>query len=397
MTADMHGGERSGEEGDASVMFGQLLDELVELRATGWDELVPAGDLLHCADWLDINARTADAPPQYALTRRKSDGELLAGLACYPLARDSAPFSFLRPDAFVARIAGNRGVSADPDLTERLGQLLPGLVCGQRRGAESRLLVSSQLSAAESLEAADVAVGVAEDFARRVGMSTVAFLFVGADDELRNVLERRGYLSFPGDTQAILDVPAGGFEDYLARLSTDRRSAVRRERRKVATAGVTYEVVPAESIDSVVLLPLEAQLLKKYGHAPELNDLASMHVEAADVFPGHVDYLLARNEEGEIVGFIQLIRKDDVVHPRAVGFDYGFRPKLPLYFDLVYYETIQYAVDRRLRAIDYSVEAKDVKEARGCRMRRLHAYVKPLDAAARAVAERVAVLLADPG
>ncbi|MBM7775511.1 hypothetical protein JOD54_005715 [Actinokineospora baliensis] len=371
-------------------MHGELLTDLAEVRAAGWADLVSPGDLLHCLPWLALNAETADAPPRYAVVRDSPGGAARAGLACYPLAADSTPFPFLRPDAHIERIAGNRGLAADLDL----GALLPSLVCGQRRGAESRLLLSDRLTGADRCDAADLAVRTAEDLAAEEGMSAVAFLFVGADDvDLHDVLQHRGYLSFPGDTQAVLPVPTGGFDAYLAELTKNRRAAVRKEKRKVADAGVGFSVVPAERADLDTLLSLEAQLLGKYGHEPDVGAMSAMHVEVAKRFPGAVDYLLAHDKVGKTIGFVQLIRKDHIIHPRSVGFDYTFRAELPLYFELVYYQTIQYAMDRACGAIDYSVEAEHAKATRGCRMIRLSTYIKPRNAMARAVTEQVCALL----
>ncbi|EGE39613.1 GNAT family N-acetyltransferase [Streptomyces sp. SID4928] len=376
-------------------MRASLLDNLDTVRTLGWDRLVAPGDLLHCAAWLDINARTAETPPRYAVVQDAADATLLAGLPCYPQTRNCAPFSFLRPDVFIGRIAANRSLPMDQSLTDSLIKLLPSLVCGQRRGAESRLILARDLSDEQRKRAAGLALAAAEQSARQDNAASVALLFVPEDDTVvRRALEERGYVSFPGDTQALMDVPHGGLDAYLAQLSTARRGAVRRERRRVAGAGVTYRVVPAERANIDVLLTLEGRLLTKHGQPMEPSALEAMHVEVADALPGQVDYLVAE-AEGQTVGFLQTIRKDDVLHPRSVGFDYDFRPELPLYFDLVYYETLCYAAERGLRQIDYSVEAEDVKASRGCRMRPLHTYLKPLTPEAGAVAKAVRELFDD--
>ncbi|MEV6978300.1 GNAT family N-acetyltransferase [Kitasatospora sp. NPDC093806] len=371
-------------------MHSTLVADPEAVRAAGWDGLVPSDDLFHSAGWLAIDAKAADGAPRYVLTRDGADGPLVSALSCYPLAPDSAPWPFLRPDLFVDRVAELRGVPMSPELSAAASGLLPALVCGGRRVSDSRLLTADGLTERQAVAATDATLAAAERLARDGGAESMVFLFVDdTDTRLRERLAEHGYRSFRSDRECVLDLPAGEFADYVARFASHRRRHIRKERQAVAEAGVRYDYRPADRIDLDVLLPMETQVLRKYGHTVDEDQLRTKHREMAAAFPGDVGYLVALDADGRQIAFAQCVRRGDTLHPRTLGIDYSFRPGLPLYFDLVYYATIEHAIGRGLRKIEYSIEAEEAKLGRGCRPTQKHTYLKPLSATAHRHLTRV--------
>ncbi|WP_328956958.1 peptidogalycan biosysnthesis protein [Kitasatospora purpeofusca] len=375
-------------------MRSTLVDDPEAARAAGWDRLVPPDNLFHSAGWLAIDAKAADGAPRYVLTRDGADERLVSALSCYPLAPDSAPWPFLRPDLFVHRVAELRGVPMSPELSGAAAGLLPGLACGGRRVSDSRLLVADGLTDRQRADATDAALAAAERLARDTGAESMAFLFVDdSDGELRARLAAHGYRAFRSDRECVLDLPDGEFADYVARFSSHRRRHIRRERQAVADAGIRYAYLPADRVDLDVLLPMETQVLEKYGHAVDREQLRTKHLQMAAAFPGDVGYLVALDPDGRQIAFAQCVRRGDTLHPRTLGIDYSVHPGLPLYFDLVYYATTEYAIGQRLRKIEYSIEAEEAKIGRGCRPTQKHTYVKPLSATAERHLARVLAAL----
>jgi len=81
---------------------------------------------------------------------------------------------------------------------------------------------------------------------------------------------------------------------------------------------------------------------------------------------------------GDVIrGFAALAHWRQELYPRNVSFDYGFQRKLPLYFAVVFYEPVKYAIRNGVKRIEYGIGSLDAKISRGCRVVPLYGYVKP--------------------
>ena len=69
----------------------------------------------------------------------------------------------------------------------------------------------------------------------------------------------------------------------------------------------------------------------------------------------------------DLVGFALLYRWRHELYARIVGFDYErLPPDSRVYFTIMFYEPIRYAITNGIKVIDYGLETGDAKVGRGC-------------------------------
>jgi uncharacterized protein len=317
--------------------------------------------------WLAVAEETAERRPTYLLAR-DGHGVLRACLACYPLDARS-PFPFCRLDLVLEHSGVEHETSQAP---------MPNLFCGGRFPSHTRVAVDARLGPSERRAAVEAVVDRAEEAAREQGLRSLAVLYVDeGNDILRRALEKRRFLVFASETASSLEVPAT-FEDYLGRLDGRRRNAVRRDRRKLADAGVELSVrrLAPELVGELVAL--EANLNAKYGTPFDPAAARAGYDALLRSAPEHA--LVATAEiEGRICGFVLLLRWRDELYARQVGFDYERQGSLPVYFGVVFYEPIGYAIREGLARIDYATGAQGTKRTHGCSRLGQYAYVRCFD------------------
>lgn len=376
----------------------RLSTSLPAVRTAGWDDLAGTFDLYASTSWLSVEERIASGPVTYVLGSQ--EGRLLAGLPCYVLGPETPPWPFARVDAFIARLLRERGRDVAP-VAARLAKALPTVLCGGRRPGHARLLVSEGLDAAERRRRAGEVLEEAEAFARSSGAASVSFLYVDEDDrDLREALLERGYAEFPSAVASRLAVPPD-FDTYLQGLGADRRNMVRRERKRLGVAGIEYRAQPLSEALLAEILPLELALCAKYGVEFSPADATRLHRAVAAEL-GERAQVLTAERDGKVRGFLVLIRWRDTLFGRQAGFDYEFQGDLPLYFGLIFYAAIEYAITVGARHIEYGLGSEQAKALRGCLQRRQYGYLKVFEsedhAALREVLAMTAVhFLAMPG
>jgi predicted N-acyltransferase len=266
------------------------------------------------------------------------------------------PFPFCRLD----RVLAGTGIAH--------GGVMPSLFCGARNPAHTRV------AGGADAEVVAAAVALGEELAR-----STTFLYVDEDDEaLRDLLRETGFASFRTGTASILDVPAGGLEEYLARFRSDRRSAIRRERRKVRDAGFELAVEPFTESLAAELVPLDQSVVRKYGDEWSPEEVEAMYDPLLRYLTPRASVVTARLR-GRLGGFLLLLRWRDELYARNVGFDYELQGRVPLYFTVVFYEPIAYAARAGVSRIDYVIASEDVKRSRGCRQVAQLGYVRCAD------------------
>jgi hypothetical protein len=343
----------------------EIVTTVGELDLDEWDALLGPGDLYMSSSWLPIAEETAAAPPLY-LVVRDGDGRACAAVACYPLELE-APFPFSRLDWVLATAGADR---EDAQLT------MPSLFAGGRFPSHTRVAVRAE----DPTTALAAALDAIEDAAASHGLRSFGLLYVDETDEsLRRALDRRGLLAFGSGVASSLDVPRA-FDDYLARLSGARRNAIRRNRRKLAEAGVELAVRPLRPDLVDRLVELEASLNAKYGTPHDPVAVRAWYDVLLRHFPEGA--LVASAEvDGGVCGFVLLLRWRDELYARQVGFDYDLKGELPAYFGVVFYEPIEFAIREGIARIDYATGAVETKRVHGCAQFRQHAYVRCFDAA----------------
>jgi hypothetical protein len=354
-------------------MHTEWLSSIPELRERNWDLLTRNGDLFRCCDWLEITASSDPdlaEPPRYLMVL-DDGGRPLAASPIYIQTAGAIPDPLVRVD-IVLREALSRGDEPRDWCTD----LMPGMVCGGWAPTDSRLLLAPG-------PLAEAALGMALDelirFSGERDAASMAFLYVdSANRSLRRALSERGFLVFPAPPRAVLSTPWRDFSGYLDSLRTSRRQSVRSDERRLAEAGVTFELSEFAPADVSTFARLATATASKYepeASEPEMERwLATMQQQA------YFKTVVVRAKlDGRLCGYLLLVEWRGVLYPQHGGFDYELKGKLPVYFSVVFYQTVRYAMRRGIHRIEYSLGSGDVKESRGCAMHQQWSFARAMN------------------
>lgn len=192
------------------------------------------------------------------------------------------------------------------------------------------------------------------------------------------------------DTDAWMDVPAGGWTAWLDTLTSKRRVAIRREVRRFTEAGyqVSHEPLSDRYPD---LAPLAMATQAKYGQTAELDFYAGLLKAHVDGMGEAARVAICARDGGKPVGFCVYYVWQGTVFLRWAGFDYTQTVEAAEYFNLVYYSHIKAAPQTGVRRIHAGIKAIEAKALRGASLHPLWlldlAEDSPLAAAAGQVRE----------
>jgi uncharacterized protein len=345
-----------------------------QLRAAGWDRLLRGRDFYLSVDALELVEGSVPSAPLYLMCLDAA-GCLLAGLPCYRFESGHRLPDYVRLDrvleAILARseVRGARGLAS---------ALMPNLFCGARPPSYSRLLTLPAESS-QRRRLVDRMLLEVEAAARDLAARSIWFPFVDEDDVgLRQGLLAAGYAEFPSAYCCILEVPAGGLQAYLRRFSSDRRTSILRELRRLQGAGVRLSVTAAteERVDELV--PLRLSHARKHAIPTPPQHLADDLVRLIRRLPGRI-LLSQASSAGSLRAFALFIRSEEELYARYVGFDYQFQGKLPLYFAVLFYAPLDYAAAEGISRIEYGAASYEAKLSRGCRAIYQLSYVRCLE------------------
>jgi len=188
---------------------------------------------------------------------------------------------------------------------------------------------------------ASAALDLAQDF------SSLHVLFAEDDDaallaEAGFMLRRTVQFHWKNDGYA-------GFEDFLARLSHQRRKNIRQERRRVREAGVTFRWLEGAAIEREHWEFFNRCYRRTYAahrSTPYLNLEFFLRLGAA--LPDNVTLLLAERA-GKPVAASLLLRDAGTVYGRY----WGSVEHIPLlHFETCYYQAIEYAIARKIETFE---------------------------------------------
>jgi predicted N-acyltransferase len=355
-------------------MHVEWLRTIDDLRERDWDALTEDTDLFRCCDWLELTAASDPemaAAPQYLMVLG-DDSRPLAGTPVYVQTADAMPDPMVRVDLVQRQVLSpGRDWAAD---------LMPGLVLGGWVPFDNRVLLGVGASRPVALA---MALDELEDFARRSDAASMSFLYVDdSNADLRQELSRRGFVSATAPARGVINVSWDDFEGYLASLSQNRRSAARGDQRKLAEAGVSFEMVELTAAD----VPVFARLAYATGsrHEPETVE-AEMARWFGALQRSDVPVMILRATlAGTLCGFTILVEWRGVLYSQHCGIDYELKKTLPVYFSLAFYEPIRYALRRGIRRIECSIGSDAVKSSRGCDILPSWTYVRACDPAVQA-------------
>ncbi|MFE3518452.1 GNAT family N-acetyltransferase [Streptomyces sp. NPDC059166] len=345
----------------------RTVDGAAALEAADWSSLLGPEDFFQTSRWLTVQEHNSGTAMDFLV--RERDGVPVAGLVT-AWGDDSVAWLLARPDAMLRR-ALEQGVpeaagvlrdvaGGDPD------RLLPSLVCGGRHLGRTRALAAPGATRQDLAALLDRAERMAEER----GAATVCFPHVDVrDTALVALLEDRGYRHHPSDHYAWLAIPPGGFEQFVDEMSAHRRRRVRLERRALADAGVEVSVEPLTRQLCPRLGQLDANLLRKYGNPASDEGSARMIGRIAEIMGDDVLVSVARRH-GTVIGFGMQLRSrargEEQWYGHRAGFDYEAQGKLPLYYDVLYYEVLDAAAKEGATVLHAGIGSVQAKLARGC-------------------------------
>jgi predicted N-acyltransferase len=202
-------------------------------------------------------------------------------------------------------------------------------------------------------------VVAARELATEIGASSLHVLF--PTDAERAILESGGLLTRKGCQFHWANDEYASFDAFLARFSSEKRKKAKRERRRVAEAGIVFEHLrgdepSAEDWDAIV--EFYSRTFYRRGREPYLNREFFMRIAAT--MPHNLLVVLARHQGAPIATAI-CFRSRDTLYGRYWGSLADFHS---LHFETCYYQGIDYCIRERLERFEPGTQGEH-KIARG--------------------------------
>ncbi len=198
-----------------------------------------------------------------------------------------------------------------------------------------RLLVPEANAAA----ARRILVDGARELARSLGISSLHVLFADAGD--RPDLEGAGLMPRLDCQFHWRNDGYATFEDFLAGFTAEKRKKLRRERRRVAEAGITHRTAHGDELDDRLIetvYRLHARTFAQFGNPPYLNLDFFRHLARA--MPRALVVELAMLH-GEVIACSVSLRGDDTLYGRYWGTSGEYDS---LHFETCFYRGIEYCI-----------------------------------------------------
>jgi predicted N-acyltransferase len=221
-----------------------------------------------------------------------------------------------------------------------------------------RLLIGAGTGLDET-DLRDELAGLLLETARRSGASGAHVNFTLDEDQA--ALERAGFLRRHDCRFLWRNRGYRSFDEFLATFRADKRKKVKRERRKVAEAGITFRTLAGESIDAAqwrVIFGFSERTFLRHGNGHYLN--VGFLERVARALPGSVMVKLAERAGRPVAASI-FFEGGGWLYGRYWG---AAAPEDSLHFEACYYQGIDYCIERGLRFFDPGTQGEH-KIARG--------------------------------
>jgi uncharacterized protein len=198
-----------------------------------------------------------------------------------------------------------------------------------------------------------------ESYATSHGLSGVHALFV--DEAARAACARRGWLLRRDCQFHWCNRGYGSFEEYLASFTAEKRKKARRERRRVAEAGVRFETRLGGELDEVLLdrvYELHRDTFLRHGHEPYLT--RAFFSEAARTLPDALMVKLALHGRAVVAAAVFFCCQD-ALFGRYWGAAADYHS---LHFEACYHQGIEFCIERRIARFEPGTQGEH-KVSRG--------------------------------
>ncbi len=222
-----------------------------------------------------------------------------------------------------------------------------------------RLLLAPDRTGAESLELREAVAGLLQETARRAGASGAHVNFTLDGDQA--ALERAGFLRRHDCRFLWRNRGFGTFDEFLATFRADKRKKARRERRRIAEAGIGFRTLDGATIDTElwhVIFGFSERTFLQHGNAHYLNVEFLERVSRA--LPGTVMVKLAERAGRPVAASI-FFEGGGWLYGRYWG---AAAAEDSLHFEACYYQGIDYCIERGLACFDPGTQGEH-KIARG--------------------------------
>lgn len=315
---------------------------IADIAPAQWDALASGGEPFLSHAYLAALEESGSTGPGTGWTPRPAalesdDGTLLAAMPLYEKTHSNGEFVFDWDWAEAYASAGRayypKLVSAIPFTPVSGPRVLAGPHDAQ---ALAGTLVADTLERAEDER-----------------LSSVHWLFV--DPGQTALLEAAGCLIRTGCHFEWRNPGVGNFDEWLARLGSSRRKSIRRERRRVAEAGIRCEWFSGADLDDrrlAVVYELYAANYYAHGMRPYLTP--RFFAQLAQTMPGRFSVCLA-SRGPETIGGALFLEGPDTLYGRYWG---AFEWVDCLHFEVCYYQGIERALERGLQRFHPGVQGE---------------------------------------
>lgn len=242
-----------------------------------------------------------------------------------------------------------------------------GLLVGPRQGYQTHFLVSEDQQAGPVV--ADLVEEVRGLHGGRSDRACVA-MYVTTRDAL--AVRAAGVPAEPVllGADAWLQVPPGGWPEWLDSMRKNRRSKIRKEARRFRDTGYRIVHMPLSECYQQLTVAAAATLAK-YGAAGRPADYLPALRRYVDGMGGAARVAVCSLPASDPLAFCIYFVWGDTVFLRWAGFDYRRLVGAAEYFNLLYYDQIERAAQRGLRWIHAGIKSAEAKARRGARLRPL--------------------------
>lgn len=190
-------------------------------------------------------------------------------------------------------------------------------------------------------------LGGATELARQMGASSVHVLFPTASETVQ--LARAGFLLRKDCQFHWHNRGYSNFDAFLGEFTAVKRKKAKRERRRVAEAGISFVRLSGAEIDDALwqrLMPLYASSFWQRGREPYLTEAFFKRISA--VLPDNVMAIVALLRE-EPVATALCFRSADTLYGRYWGSQGDYHS---LHFETCYYQGIEYCIEQGLQSFE---------------------------------------------
>lgn len=340
------------------------VDRIADVDAAEWDRLVPAGAMYLRHAWLATLEGNEHFVPRYLLARDPA-GRLVGALPTY--LTDGRGSKLYDPFVHLLERAGRP--------SEERARWFPALLGGTRASFVNDLLLDPAGSDSSRRQCLTALVGAFDRAVAERGARSAAWMYTTTE-------ATRSLMPLAGDAVVLLAgastrlrVTWDSLDAYCSSRSRNRAKAIRREIRRFRGSGAVVERgrLADHYADAG---PLLANVERRHGHdttAARMTEVLRM--KAAHVGDDAVVLLCRRDER--LVAFSVVFPRGDELYVWGYGCDYDACGDDFEYFNLVFYEPIEYAIETGRSTIHLGVESYEAKVARGAEPVPLWSLIAP--------------------